>query len=155
MSRTAALSLAALLLYPLAMLLPVIAIEQMGAMKTTTIWGGVVALLADGHVVIGLIVLICSVIAPVGKLAALFALCGGEAILNRRHRAATYRLVEFLGRWGMVDVLLVALLVAAVKLGDWVEVQPGPGVIAFASVVVLSLLASASFEPEAIWEDEP
>jgi paraquat-inducible protein A len=63
-------------------------------------------------------------------------------------------MVEFLGRWGMVDVLLVAVLVAVVKLGDLVTVTPGPGVLAFGSVVVLSLLASAAFDPHALWEPD-
>jgi len=51
-------------------------------------------------------------------------------------------------------VLLVALLVAAVKLGSWLEVTPGPGLIAFCTVVVLSLISTALFDPHAIWEDE-
>jgi paraquat-inducible protein A len=151
--RAAALSMAALVLYPLAMLLPVIEIEQMGHMQSTTIWSGVVSLLSGGQWVVGVIVLVCSVVAPVLKLVAMFALSAGDILLHRKHRAATYRLVEWIGRWGMVDVLLVALLVAAVKLGDWVEVHPGPGVIAFAGVVILSLMASAVFDPHAIWED--
>ena len=54
----------------------------------------------------------------------------------------------------MIDVLLVAMLVAAVKLGNWMDVQPGPGTLAFATVVILSLLASASFDPSIIWEDD-
>ena len=63
-------------------------------------------------------------------------------------------MIEFIGRWGMVDVLLVAVLVAVVKLGDLVEVTPGPGVVVFGGVVILSLIASAMFDPHAIWEEE-
>jgi paraquat-inducible protein A len=55
----------------------------------------------------------------------------------------------------MIDVLLVAVLVAAVKLGNWASVAPGPGAVAFASVVILSLLASSAFNPLSIWEQEP
>ena len=83
------------------------------------------------------------------------ALSAGEMLLPSRQRALTYRLVEFLGRWGMLDVVLIAVLVAAVKLGDLVEVRPGPGLAVFASVVVLSLLASASFDPHGLWETKP
>ena len=80
-------------------------------------------------------------------------LSAGDLFLHKHHRASTYRVVEWIGRWGMLDVLLVALLVAAVKLGSWVEVHPGPGVAAFGGVVIFSLLASAAFDPQAIWEE--
>lgn len=152
-SRTAALSLAALILYPVALALPVMTIERFGHEHAASIWGGMVGLLAEGHWGVGIAVLVLSIVAPVAKLVMLFALCAGDRILHRGHRAMTYRLVEFVGRWGMADVLLVAVLVAAAKLGDLVEVTPGPGVIVFGAVVVLSLLASMSFDPHAIWED--
>jgi len=149
-ARTAALASAALIIYPFALLMPVMQIERLGHTTDASIWAGMVGLLAEGHLFVGLAVLLFSVIAPVFKLGALFVLCAG--VLEPRDRATTYRLVEFVGRWGMVDVLLVAILVAAVKLGDLVEVTPGPGVIAFGTVVVLSLIASAMFDPHAIWE---
>ena len=66
----------------------------------------------------------------------------------------TYRVVEFTGRWGMLDVLLVTLLIAVVKLGDVVQVAPGPAALAFTAVVVLSLLAAATFDPHALWEGD-
>ncbi|MEM9064446.1 MAG: paraquat-inducible protein A [Planctomycetota bacterium] len=154
MSRTAALALAALILYPVALLLPVMTLERLGHESVASIWGGTIGLLAEGHYVVGLTVLLFSIIAPIVKLGTMFVLCGGNVFLGQSKRAAAYHFVEFIGRWGMLDVLLVAVLVAAVKLGDLVEVHPGPGVIAFLSVVVLSLLSSASFDPHAIWEDD-
>jgi paraquat-inducible protein A len=154
-ARTAALASAALIVYPLALTLPVMRIERLGHASDASIWSGMVGLLAEGHLFVGLIVLLFSVIAPIAKLVALFVLCAGRRGLHARHRARTYRLVEFIGRWGMVDVLLVAVVVAAVKLGDLVQVTPGPGVVAFGSVVLLSLLASTVFDPHAIWETEP
>ena len=65
-----------------------------------------------------------------------------------------HNLVAFLGRWGMVDVLLVAVLVAAVKLGDWAKVHAGSGVLVFCAVVILSLLAGLAFDPRVIWSEE-
>lgn len=143
-----------MLIYPLALTLPIMRIERLGHTSDASIWSGMVGLLAEGHLLIGLIVLVFSIIAPVGKLALLFTLCVGNKGLEKRDRAGVYKLVEFIGRWGMVDVLLVAVLVAMVKLGDLVEVTPGPGVVAFAAVVLLSLIASAVFDPHAIWEEE-
>ncbi len=154
-ARTAALASAALIIYPLALSLPVMRIERLGHTSDASIWSGMVGLLAEGHLFVGGIVLLFSIVAPVAKLIALFVLCAGSRGLQARHRARTYRLVEFIGRWGMVDVLLVAVVVAAVKLGDLVQVTPGPGVVAFGSVVLLSLLASAAFDPHAIWETDP
>lgn len=154
-ARAAAFALAALVLYPLALTLPILTLTELGHTRQTTIWSGMVSLLAGGQIVIGVVVLFCSVIAPLFKLGAIFALSAGEILLPSRHRAVTYRLVEMLGRWGMLDVVLIAVLVAAVKLGDLVEVTPGPGLLAFATVVVLSLLASAFFDPHGLWEDKP
>jgi len=150
----AAFSLAALILYPAAMSLPVIEITNMGRTQAATIVSGAVELAASGAYAVAIVVLVCSVIVPIVKIGAMFILCAGDAILHRRHRAITYRALEWIGRWGMVDVLLVAILVAAVKLGDWASVHPGPGTTAFAAVVVLSLLSSAAFDPESIWENQ-
>ena len=127
-------------------------LTELGHTRETTIWSGMVGLLAGGQIAVGLVVLFCSVVAPLFKLGAICCLSAGELLLPSRHRAATYRLVEFLGRWGMLDVVLIAVLVAAVKLGDLVEVSPGPGLAVFAGVVVLSLMASACFDPHALWE---
>lgn len=151
----AAFSLAALILYPAAMALPVIEITNMGRTQAATIVSGAIELAAAGSYAVAIVVLVCSVIVPIVKIGAMFLLCAGDAILHRRHRAVTYRALEWIGRWGMVDVLLVAILVAAVKLGDWASVYPGPGATAFATVVVLSLLSSAAFDPESIWENQP
>lgn len=148
----AAISLAALIVYPLALSLPVMRIERLGHEHASSIWGGMVDLLADGQWFVGLAILLFSIVTPISKLGAMFVLCSGERLLAPSHRAVTYRVVEFLGRWGMADVLLVAIVVAMVKLGDIVRVTPGVGVVAFGAVVVLSLLASAAFDPHAIWE---
>ncbi len=153
-SRAAAFAAAGLVLYPLAVGLPIMRIEQFGQVNTTNIWSGAIGLLSGGELAVGIVVLLCSVVAPVLKLVAMLVLSMPRSLLGRRHRAMTYRFVEWIGRWGMVDVLLVAVLVALVKLGSWAEVAPGPGLMAFASVVVLSVLSSAVFEPHAIWEDD-
>jgi paraquat-inducible protein A len=74
--------------------------------------------------------------------------------MRREHLARTWRAVELVGRWGMLDVLLAAVLVAILKLGDLVTVEVGPGLFAFTACVGLSLLASAFFDPHALWETE-
>ncbi len=151
---TAALALAALILYPLGVALPVLRLSQLGHVHETSILGGSVSLLTHGQVFIGLAVILCSVVIPLLKLGGLLVLCSERAILAAHHQARMYRWIEIAGRWGMLDVLLVAIIIAAVKLGDLVEVTAGPGVVAFTVCVMLSLLASGAFNPHAIWQEE-
>lgn len=153
-ARVAALSLAALILYPFAMGLPVLEIEKFGHIHSATIWSGTVELLSDGQLAVGVLIFVCSIVVPLLKLGGLLAISAGRVVLGPRHRMLTFRAIDHIGRWGMIDVLLVAILVAAVKLGNWADVHAGPGVFAFAAVVVLSLAASASFDPLRIWEEE-
>lgn len=148
---TAALASAALVLYPLAVTLPVVRVEKWGHHSDTSILEGVSTLLASDHILVGVIVLLCSIVLPLGKLISLLILCTGGLFMRREHRALTYRVVEWTGRWGMLDVLLVALVVAVLKIGDLVEVSAGPAALAFAMVVMLSLLAAATFDPHGLW----
>jgi paraquat-inducible protein A len=161
MRRAGAFALAALALYPPAMLLPVLEVEKMGHSRSATIWSGVVELLTHGQVLVGIVVLVCSIVIPLGKIGGIIWLSRilrgrwNQALhveVSRKGRSRVLRVIEWLGRWGMVDVLLVAILIAAVKLGSIVQIHPGPGIAAFAGVVILSMLASAFFDPEAIWE---
>ena len=154
-SRTAALAAAALILYIPAITLPVMTLERLGHESIASIWSGAIGLFSEGHYAIGATIVLFSIVSPLTKLSALFVLSFGARALSKRARAATYHAIDFIGRWGMLDVLLVAVLVAAVKLGDLVQVTPGPGVVVFGLVVLLSLLASISFDPHAIWEEEP
>lgn len=153
--RVAALALAALLLYPLAIGLPIMRIERLGAVREASVWSGGLDLLADGQVFVGAVVLLCSVVLPAVKLLGLFLLAGAGVGLHPRLRTGTFHLVEWTGRWGMLDVLLVALLVALVKLGGVMELSAGPAALAFTACVLLNLAASASFDPHALWDTSP
>lgn len=149
----AAAALSALLLYPLGVGLPVLEIERFGHRRASSILGGIEALLADGQLLVGGVVLLCSVLLPLLKLGGLLVLCRfAERLPPAGARARLWRAIEFVGRWGMLDVLLVALLVATLKLGDLVDVNAGEGLIAFLGMVLASLLASALFDPHALWD---
>jgi len=154
-SRTAAVATAALLLYPFAVSLPIMKVQRLGHANEASILEGIASLLGSGQWVVGLIVLLCSIVFPLTKLLAMLLLSTAGLRLRRRHRAVTYRVIEWTGRWGMLDVLLVAVLVAVLKLGDIVEVAAGPAALAFGSCVVLSLVAAACFDPHSLWESEP
>lgn len=151
--RTVTLALAALILYPVAISLPIMRVEKFGLVTEASIWSGSVALLSGGQLAVGTVVLLCSVVLPLGKLVGLLLLANGAPGLASRARARTWHLVEWTGRWGMLDVLLVAVLVAVLKLGAMLELTAGPGALAFTACVVLNLLASASFDPHALWDE--
>lgn len=153
--RVAAAALAGLIFYPLAITLPVLRLERFGHASDASVWTGSLGLLREGQVGVGLVVFGCSVVLPLFKLLALLALHSRRVPLGARHRAATFRVVEWTGRWGMLDVLLIAVTVAWVKLGDLVDVQPGPGAVLFTGCVLMSLLAAAWFDPHALWESSP
>jgi paraquat-inducible protein A len=72
---------------------------------------------------------------------------------RRRERTWIFRIIDVIGPWAMLDVFLLAVLVALVKLERIATVMPGPGLLAFTTVVVLTILASASFDPKLIWEE--
>ena len=151
-ARCFAAALAALTMYLPAVFLPILEIEKLGHHHATSLLGGTVDLLLHGSWFVGVIVLLFSIVLPLVKLIALLEL-SWIGLTHRQHRAWTYRLVELAGRWSMMDVLLLALLVTMVKLGDLVSFRLGPAVLAFVLCVVMSMVASIMFDPHAIWEE--
>ncbi len=152
-SRTAALALAAFLLYWPAILLPILEIERLGQHHRSSILSGTLDMLMHGEWFVGGIVLVFSIVFPLFKIVMLLELSLLE-LLTKRHRAITFRVMELVGKWGMLDVLLLALLVMLVKLGDLVRFQLGPAVLAFVLCVALSILAASLFDPHAIWQED-
>lgn len=153
--RVTAVALAALALFPAAITLPIMHIEKMGHSRDASIWSGSIGLLRGGDYVVGTIVFLCSIVFPLVKLGGLVAITAGRGMLARSARRLSWRLVDLTGRWGMLDVLLVAVVVAWVKVGDLIQIEPGPAAFAFTLVVLLSLTASALFDPHALWDETP
>jgi paraquat-inducible protein A len=151
----AAVAVAALVLFPPAVTLPIMTIEEMGHSTDASIWSGSLGLLRAGDWFVGGTVFLCSIIFPLLKIAGLLAITLGRRLLQRRARRWSWRIVDLSGRWGMLDVLLVAVVVAWVKVGDLVEITAGPAAYAFTAVVLLSLLSTALFDPHALWADAP
>ncbi len=151
--RTWALLVAAALLYLPANLLPMMRSDGLGGVEERTILGGVALFWQHQAYPIAIVIFVASVIIPLVKLVALVSL-----LLNtrtcRRPRAMTrvYRVTELVGRWSMVDVFVVAVLVAVVQLGNFMSINPGPAAIAFAGVVILTMLAAMAFDPRLLWD---
>ena len=155
--RTAAFSLAALILYVPANIYPILRMNYYGAYTENTVWDGCVKLFQDGQWLVAVIVFLASILIPLCKLLALFYLVVTAKIKStrrRQRRTLIYKVIEVIGPWAMLDVFLLSVLVALVKLEQLASVLPGPGLLAFTAVVVLTILASASFDPKLIW-DEP
>lgn len=155
--RTAAFSLAALILYVPANIYPILRMDYYGAYSESTVWDGCVRLFQDGQWVVATIVFLASIIIPLFKLLGLFFLVAttrAGSARRRRERTWTCRIIEAIGPWAMLDVFLLSVLVALVRLERLATVLPGPGLLAFTAVVVLTILASASFDPALIWEED-
>ncbi len=153
--NTWALVIAATICYFPAMLMPVLNTTTFGETEGDTILGGVAFLYGSGSWPLALVVLIASVMIPLGKLAALVYLLVTvqRGSINSNHdRTRLYRLVEIIGRWSMLDVFVDTFTVAMVQLQPLMSVAPGPGVLFFAAVVVLTMLAAETFDPRLIWD---
>ncbi|MFY0990207.1 PqiA/YebS family transporter subunit [Halomonas sp. C05BenzN] len=155
LQRTWALIAAAAVMYIPANLYPIMTTTSLGQSSPSTIIGGVVELIQMGSWPVAGVIFVASVIVPVGKLVALAWLClvvERSDELNANTRTRLYRLTEFIGRWSMVDVFVVAILVALIRAGSLMSITPGPAALAFGSVVVITMLAAMTFDPRLIWD---
>lgn len=152
---TAALSLAALVLYVPANVYPIMKMYLHGAYSESTVWDGIKILMEHQEWAVAIIVFLASMVIPLVKLAGLFSLVVTSGMgWGRRLRGRThlYKFIDAIGPWAMLDVFLLAVLVALVKLQGWAEILPGTGLFAFTAMVVLTMLASAAFDPKLIWQ---
>jgi paraquat-inducible protein A len=155
--RTWAFVVAAAICYIPANVLPVLTTNTPAGSESDTIMSGVVFLYTSGSWPLALIVLVASVMIPSGKIVALAYLLISvqrRSAKNNRQRTRLYRLVELIGRWSMLDVFVDTFVVALVQLSPLMSVEPGPGVVFFMSVVILTMLAAQSFDPRLIWDPE-
>ena len=152
--RALALTLAALILYPPANLYPILRMQWYGAYAENTVWQGSVRLFEDGEWLVATVVFLASIAVPLLKLLGLLFLVVSSRFGSERGchaRLQLYRFIAVIGPWAMLDVYLLAILVALVKLGQFATVMPGPGLVAFTAMVVLTILATESFDPRSIW----
>ena len=157
LQRTLALLVTACVLYIPANVLPIMITDQFGSAEPSTILGGVVLLIDMGSMPIAAVIFIASVMVPLGKLIALFYLCWSvsrERHINTRQRTVMYRATELIGKWSMVDVFVVSILVALVHLTGLLVILPGAAAVAFAGVVIVTIIAAESFDPRIIWDQQ-
>jgi paraquat-inducible protein A len=155
LERTTAYVVAAAICYVPANLLPVLTTTTAAGAESDTIMQGVVLLWSPTGWPLSLIVLVASIMIPVGKIVALAYLLltvRRGSIANNAQRVRLYRMIRFIGRWSMVDVFVDTFTAALVQLQPLMSVEPAPGLFFFAAVVVLTMLAVESFDPRLIWD---
>jgi len=159
LQKTWAYIFASLLLYVPANALPIMTLSNLFEHNSFTIAGGIAELWHDKAYGLAVIVFVASLAVPLLKIAALALLAWTVRYAptwRRMERARLFRIVEAVGHWSMLDVYVVVLLAGMVSFGPFAQVEPEPGLLAFAAVVVLTMLAARSFDPRLIWpEDTP
>jgi paraquat-inducible protein A len=152
-TRTLVFSLAALILYFPANLYPLITADYQGQHTQTTVFQGIKALFNHQQYFIGVLVFCTSIFTPALKiLGLLFITLTLGSPRRRQARAWTYKIIRVIDPWNMLEVFLLAIGVALVELGEVATVHPGRGVFSFAAVVVLTLLATLSFDSRLLWD---
>jgi paraquat-inducible protein A len=154
---TWALLFTSILLYIPANILPIMVTQSFGDEQASTIIGGVILLWQSGSYPIAMIIFVASVLIPIAKIV---ILCWLNYSVQQEHqqgnyeRMRWYRLTEFVGRWSMIDVFVVAVLVSLIQLGSIMSIHPGYAAIAFCAVVIMTMLAAMSFDTRLIWHKE-
>ena len=156
LTRTWALLITAAILYIPANLLPIMTINSLGQGDPSTIMAGVIQLVQHGMYPIAAVVFIASILVPTFKLVGIGLLLFSvqrHQPLSAQQRIVMYRFIEFIGRWSMLDNFVIAILVAVVNFGRLASVEANLGAAAFASVVILTMLAAVTFDPRLIWDN--
>ncbi|WP_166425730.1 paraquat-inducible protein A [Paraglaciecola sp. 20A4] len=154
---TWALLFTSVLLYIPANVLPIMHTDILGDDEPSTILGGVLTLWKMGSYPIAAIIFIASILVPIAKFCILCWLnytVQNDYSGQKKTRMISYRLTEFIGRWSMIDVFVVAILVSLIQLGNIMSIYPGYAALAFCAVVILTMLAAISFDTKLIWSNQ-
>lgn len=154
--RTWVLLIASYILYIPANTLPILSTRALFDAQDSTIMRGVILFWNTGSWFIASLILIASIVVPLTKLLALTFLAISvqrRSAWRPRQRTKLYRLIEFIGRWSMLDIYVVAISVALVQLGTFATMRAGLGAVCFGTVVVLTMMATRSFDPRLIWDN--
>jgi len=154
--RTWAWLLTAAVLYLPANFLPITYSRFLGKETESTILGGVVTLWEHGSQPVAVVIFVASVLVPLGKMIVLAWLCLSVQLRSNfalTQKAKLYRVTEFVGRWSMIDVYVVGILVALIQLGNIMTIRPGVAAVAFAAMVVTTMLAALAFDPRLLWAE--
>jgi paraquat-inducible protein A len=155
LGRAWALVITSAILWVPANALPVSRVLSLGRPREDTVLGGVQYFLRTGSWPLALLIFVASVVVPLAKIAILTFLLVSVRRRSRwrpRLRATLYRLSDLVGRWAMVDLFAISVMVAVMQMGSLASVEPRPGAMAFTLMVVATMLAVRSFDPRLMWD---
>ncbi|KEA52522.1 paraquat-inducible membrane protein A [Mangrovibacter sp. MFB070] len=155
---TMALLFTSVMLYFPANILPIMITDLLGSKLPSTIIAGVVLLWSEGSYPVALVIFIASIMVPTLKMIAIGWLClDAKGFIQRdsERMHLVYEVVEFVGRWSMIDVFVIAVLSALVRMGSLMNIYPAMGALMFALVVILTMFAAMTFDPRLIWDRKP
>ena len=153
--RSWALLISAFIVYIPANVLPITVTTSLGHTQSDTIMSGVIYFMKSGSWEIALVIFVASIFVPLFKLTVLSCLLVSvqrKSGWRPRDRTQLYQITHAIGRWSTVDIYVVTIMMALVKLGVFVNIDAGPAALYFASVVVISMFAAESFDPRLIWD---
>ncbi|MBV2128291.1 PqiA/YebS family transporter subunit [Arsukibacterium indicum] len=157
LQKTLALLVTACVLYIPANILPIMRTVSFGEVTDSTIISGFILMWQDGEYPVAIVIFLASVVIPIVKIVVMFWLCYlamRPRQLTGKYSGNIYRLVDWVGRWSMVDVLVVAFMAALVRFGLLASVYPGIAAVLFAAVVITTMLAAVSFDPRLLWDNQ-
>lgn len=155
LQKVMALWFAALLAFILGNIYPIMTTESISGNSDSTIIGGVATLFDHGSYLIAIVVFVASIVVPLSKfmvIAFLVVSISADWKTSQHQRHQMHQAIEFIGRWSMIDVFVVAALAALIQLGDIINIKPGIGIYAFALSVILTMMSAMYFDPRVIWD---
>lgn len=155
---TLALLITSVLFYLPANILPVMITDLLGSKMPSTIIAGVILLWSEGSYPVAGVIFFASIMVPTLKMIAIGWLCfsaSGKGRRDSERMHLIYEIVEFVGRWSMIDVFVIAVLSALVRIGGLMNIYPAMGAVMFALVVVITMVSAITFDPRLLWDREP
>jgi len=157
MARTWALLITSLILLFPANLLPIMTVTYLGGKEPNTIIEGIEHFVQSGDYFIAIIIFFASILVPIFKVVGIMLIM--ISIQKKwqtwlKHRTLMFRVIKFIGRWSMLDIFVIAVMVALVNLGTLTSIIPAPAATYFAAVVISTMLASNTFDTRLIWEGD-
>lgn len=155
LQRTTAFLISGYILYIPANIFPIMTVSEFGVGDPHTIAGGIIELINSDMIPIAMLVLVASILVPMLKLLgiSLLLLCVHfRWRKNTRLWTVIYRIISLVGRWSMLDIFMISILVSLVDLGSVAQIIAGPAATAFAAVVVLTIYAANNFDPRLLWD---
>lgn len=152
---TLALLITSIMLYFPANILPIMVTEMLGSQYPSTILAGVILLWSEGSYPVAIVIFIASIMVPMLKMIAIAWLCWdakGHGRRDSERMHLVYEVVEFVSRWSMIDVFVIAVLSALVRMGGLMNIYPAMGALMFALVVILTMFSAMTFDPRLSWD---